>query len=219
MKNMMDIEPEQQEAASPCASRDCENLAQLRRSPGILILSGDRRILHLNQKGWELIQQMNQTQVTMASGLLPQTITDLCAGIEQLLNDQHPQLNAHRFEVSCVVEAALGPILLRGIGLPDGHGVGDDGDRMLIIMEEMNQSESAAPHIKDRFQLTEREYAVVKGLAKGWTNKEIANDLGITEPTVKAHISHIMQKTKCTTRTAIVAQLFHIGPPRSCGSA
>jgi DNA-binding NarL/FixJ family response regulator len=51
---------------------------------------------------------------------------------------------------------------------------------------------------------------VVQNLAKGWTNKEIAMELGISEPTVKAHIKNIMDKTKCTTRTAIVAQVLHL---------
>jgi len=49
---------------------------------------------------------------------------------------------------------------------------------------------------------------VIEHLAKGWTNKEIANALGITEQTVKEHIKHIMQKTKSTTRTGILAQVF-----------
>lgn len=210
MKSIMDVAAERQ-TTTPHTGHERDTLTQLRRSPGILILSGERKILHLNQRGWELIQQMNQAQRSMAAGLLPQTITELCSDIEHLLNDRHPQLNAHRFEVSRIVEVPLGTLLLRGIGLPDGRRTGEDTDRMLIIMEELSQSESTASHIKERFQLTEREYAVVKGLAKGWTNKEIANDLGITEPTVKVHISHIMQKTRCTTRTAIVAQLFTLG--------
>jgi len=58
-------------------------------------------------------------------------------------------------------------------------------------------------------QLTDREHDVVECLAKGWTNKEIAAELGITEPTIKAHIRNIMNKTKCSTRTGIVAQVLH----------
>jgi DNA-binding NarL/FixJ family response regulator len=78
----------------------------------------------------------------------------------------------------------------------------------LIIIEAVGRRETLALQAKERFQLTEREQTVVENLAKGWTNKEIATELGITEPTVKAHIKHIMEKTKCTTRTGIVAELF-----------
>ncbi|MCE7976493.1 MAG: DNA-binding response regulator, partial [Nitrospira sp. NTP1] len=43
---------------------------------------------------------------------------------------------------------------------------------------------------------------------KGWTNKEIANALNITEQTVKEHIKHIMRKTNSTTRTGVLVQIF-----------
>ena len=57
-------------------------------------------------------------------------------------------------------------------------------------------------------QLTNREQSVVENLAKGWTNKEIANALHITEQTVKEHIKHIMRKTNSTTRTGVLVQVF-----------
>jgi len=75
-------------------------------------------------------------------------------------------------------------------------------------MEVMGRRERVAQQVQKRFHLTNREQTVVQTLAKGLTNKEIATALGITEPTVKAHIKHIMEKTKCTTRTGIIAQVL-----------
>jgi len=75
-------------------------------------------------------------------------------------------------------------------------------------MEVMGRRERVAQQVQKRFNLTNREQTVVQTLAKGLTNKEIATALGITEPTVKAHIKHIMEKTKCTTRTGIIAQVL-----------
>jgi DNA-binding NarL/FixJ family response regulator len=80
--------------------------------------------------------------------------------------------------------------------------------RVLIILEPIARRQTIAGQGKDRFQLTHREQHVVENLAKGWTNKEIACALGITEPTVKVHMKHIMEKTKCTTRTGVLAQLM-----------
>ena len=51
---------------------------------------------------------------------------------------------------------------------------------------------------------------VVQNLLKGWTNKEIANELGVTEQTIKEHIKHIMAKTKTTTRTGILVQVIRL---------
>ena len=81
--------------------------------------------------------------------------------------------------------------------------------RVLIMMETVARRDTSIQDAKERFQLTEREHSIVQRLAKGWTNKEIAAELKISEPTVKAHIRHIMDKTKCTTRTGIVAQVLN----------
>jgi DNA-binding NarL/FixJ family response regulator len=65
-----------------------------------------------------------------------------------------------------------------------------------------------ALHLNEAFRLRDREQMVVHTLAMGSTNKEIASELSITVPTVKAHIKHIMDKTKCSTRTGILAQIL-----------
>jgi DNA-binding NarL/FixJ family response regulator len=50
-------------------------------------------------------------------------------------------------------------------------------------------------------QLTKREGEVLKQLALGLTNKEIAHSLGISYETVKEHVQHILQKLVVTDRT------------------
>jgi DNA-binding NarL/FixJ family response regulator len=59
----------------------------------------------------------------------------------------------------------------------------------------------------EQFQLSHRETMVIQDLLKGWTNKEIAEELHITEQTVKEHVKHIMEKTNTTTRTGILSTL------------
>jgi DNA-binding NarL/FixJ family response regulator len=63
-------------------------------------------------------------------------------------------------------------------------------------------------HEPDVEQLTEREFEVLQQLVKGSRNKEIANQLFITERTVKFHTSIIFQKLGVTNRSeAITAAL------------
>jgi DNA-binding NarL/FixJ family response regulator len=49
--------------------------------------------------------------------------------------------------------------------------------------------------------LTARERDVLAGLAKGYPNRQIAADLGITERTARTHVSNILAKLGLTSRT------------------
>ena len=48
--------------------------------------------------------------------------------------------------------------------------------------------------------ISPREQETLCGLAKGWTNSEIAAELGVAESTVKAHIQNIFKKAGLRTR-------------------
>jgi DNA-binding NarL/FixJ family response regulator len=61
-----------------------------------------------------------------------------------------------------------------------------------------------AEHISDE-SLTEREVEVLREIAGGNRNRDIAEKLFITEETVKVHIKHIMEKLSANDRTQAVA--------------
>jgi DNA-binding NarL/FixJ family response regulator len=55
-----------------------------------------------------------------------------------------------------------------------------------------------------RVQLTPREMATLRLMADGKANKEIANELEISERTVKTHLAHLFEKLGVTSRTEAV---------------
>jgi NarL family two-component system response regulator LiaR len=63
-------------------------------------------------------------------------------------------------------------------------------------------------------QLTPRETDVLKGLAQGRSNREIAKTLSVSEETVKSHVSSILAKLGLADRTqaAIFALQHHLVP-------
>jgi DNA-binding NarL/FixJ family response regulator len=59
--------------------------------------------------------------------------------------------------------------------------------------------------------LTERETEVLRLLAKGRSNKEIAHDLTIGEKTVKTHVSNVLSKLGVPSRTQAALYAVRIG--------
>jgi two-component system, NarL family, nitrate/nitrite response regulator NarP len=54
-------------------------------------------------------------------------------------------------------------------------------------------------------QLTKRERALLESLAKGLTNRELARDFGISDNTVKFHLSNLFEKLGVSNRTKAIA--------------
>ena len=68
------------------------------------------------------------------------------------------------------------------------------GDQALQVEDELSE------------EITSRETDVLRMLAEGLVNKDIAARLGISEHTVKFHISSILDKLGASTRTEAVTQ-------------
>ena len=185
-----------------------ENIAEQRSGPGLMVLTPQLQTLHMNRQAVELCRELAQgaSGASAAAGL-PRPVHDLATDIRSMLQIKTEAKDWEQLQVRRLIGDTRRAVLLRGFGLPD-HG-GLEHARIMIIMEEIGRrQESSTEEAKARFNLTDREESVVQQLAKGWTNKEIALALGITEQTVKEHIKHIMQKTKTTTRTGILVQIL-----------
>jgi len=59
--------------------------------------------------------------------------------------------------------------------------------------------------------LTERETEILRLMAGGYSNKEIANSLNVAEGTVKNHVSNILSKLGVRDRTRAVLKAFENG--------
>lgn len=57
-------------------------------------------------------------------------------------------------------------------------------------------------------QLTRRERGLLEGLAKGQTNRELAQELAISENTVKFHLSNLFEKLGVNNRTKAIARYY-----------
>jgi DNA-binding NarL/FixJ family response regulator len=64
-------------------------------------------------------------------------------------------------------------------------------------------------------RLTSREQEVLALIARGFSNKRIARELGIAEKTVKTHVGHVLAKLGVTDRTQAAVHAVRMGLDRS----
>jgi DNA-binding NarL/FixJ family response regulator len=57
-------------------------------------------------------------------------------------------------------------------------------------------------------KLTNREKQVLEYILKGYSNKEIAQELFISQDTAKAHVSSILYKTNTQDRLKLILKLL-----------
>jgi DNA-binding NarL/FixJ family response regulator len=60
-------------------------------------------------------------------------------------------------------------------------------------------------------QLTERELEVVRLVVRGMSNAEIANEVAVSEATVKTHLTNVLRKLDLRDRTQLVVRAYKAG--------
>lgn len=71
-------------------------------------------------------------------------------------------------------------------------------------LDNQASASSARPVHKPAYPLTERELEVLMCAKRGWTNKQIGAQLGISDRTVQVHLQAIYHKLGVTNRTEAV---------------
>lgn len=98
-----------------------------------------------------------------------------------------------------VIRDAVKTVLAGGVYTPEGTELGSEGDPEISDVIRRLQS------------LTPQQTRVLGMLAEGKLNKQIAYELQVSEATVKAHVSAVLQKLGVDSRTQAVIMLSRIG--------
>ncbi len=201
-----------------------ERIAEKRSIPGVLSFTASMQLLYMNSVAEELCQELLRTRQgngetlkgnggtlegngDHSNGVLPCEVEELCHALQKEMGNHADATDGDGVQLRRVIGEANFAVLLRGFIIP---GPEDDQEiRFLILMEKLGRrTQVPTREAKRHFHLTDREHEIVKHVADGRTNKEIAEALEISGHTVKGHIKHILRKTNSTTRTGILAQVL-----------
>ena len=192
--------------------KQSQNLPQ-HAATGIILFNSTGQLLFMNNEAQSLIRQLQPPSTREnGTGLIPEEIHTIIRDlIGRLMQCDHPK-DCESLQVERLCFASNQRLLLRGLCIPDEPLARNS--RFLVIMEKLNQQKLECPdaNIQQRYHLTEREQMVIIYLMLGFTNKEIANRMNLSEYTVKEHLKRIMHKTKTTTRTGLLARMIFPTP-------
>lgn len=180
--------------------------------PGVLVFTTSIQLRYRDQRARELCEQINRYEnLQTASGVLPSAVTNLADEIRRLLRIRTESKDWEQFQIRRVAGSPDRPVLLCGFGLTDANMW---QSKIVLVMQETGPAfwhKRVLDRSKEKFQLTPRETDILQHLLKGWTNKEIATAMKMSEQTVKEHMKHLSAKTGITTRTGIVMKAVLCG--------
>ncbi|MEK3966219.1 MULTISPECIES: response regulator [Paenibacillus] len=79
------------------------------------------------------------------------------------------------------------------------------------VISAREQQKASAPIHKEVSLLSDKETQILQSVAQGFKSKEIAFDLGISERTVKAHLTNVYNKLGVDSRSQAVAAALERG--------
>ena len=111
---------------------------------------------------------------------------------------------------NAVILSAVNLVLSGGVYIPAEllQGTSEDEFDMLKNLETISENQDVRENIKI---LSPRQIDVLKLIAQGKSNKQIAFELGLTEGTVKLHVTAILKVLNVYNRTGAVAAANQLG--------
>lgn len=183
---------------------------------GLLAISGKARVVWEARNGEEALAFIAQQPVNAVLADIRMPVMDGISLVKKLRsnNNRTPVLMLTTFDdaelFSQSLKAGANGFLLKDISLEkliSSLETIADGSTFLAeadMLQDYQQRKSA-------IELSDREQQILRLLAGGFSNKEIARAIFLAEGTVRNHVSNILAKLDCRDRTQAVLKAINDG--------
>jgi len=173
---------------------DIAEIIKQRSTPGILIFDQKPTLIYSNKEALRLISDLPD---------LYETVWTVCSQMNAAGGILEPC-----DETKCTVyqSSSSSPFSIRTfmLGEPDNNHRG----RILVLIEKvMKKREINVKKAGIKFLISKRELEVLTLICEGLTNRDISDELFISEQTVKDHVRHIMRKVGVKSRSSLMRAL------------
>ena len=176
-------------------------LASKRTGPGIFLFSQECHLLFANKQALQFNQRLSEAgRCQTGQGLIAPSIIKFSEEVSASLRLKPEPKDWETYKLERIAFAQPHSLLLRGIEISRIRSV-------LILIETMREQQHAEPGFRSAVHLTERQRTVLSCLARGMTNKEIANQIGLSEHTVRDPMKLLMRRAGTSTRTGLLARI------------
>lgn len=185
------------------------DLIRKRQSPGILIIDRNGQLRYSNQEVLVLLPNLLETdREGNPQANIPAEILRICTVAKgTTAADENDLPQDITTDCSLMVGGKEQVFSLRAFTVGGIGSNREDGYIMVLIERVVEKHTYNFEKVQNDHHLSAREMDVIKSLAQGLSNKEIAEKLYISEHTVKDHLKNIMAKMQVSSRNEILVAL------------
>ncbi len=169
-------------------------------SNGILILNEKLRPVFVNKKAKEFFTILKKNGISHGEEFLPKEIREDCSELLYFFKGG---------EIIPLPKNRIIPYSPQNYFLFRSQIIHQDFHTecqalLMVSIEELGVPKIDEKNLQEAYSLTQRETEIVKGIAEGLKNSEIADRLFISEMTVKKHIQNIFEKIGVKNRASLI---------------
>ncbi|MFQ5427457.1 MAG: helix-turn-helix transcriptional regulator [Thermodesulfobacteriota bacterium] len=191
------------------------DIIKKRALAGVMILNACKELIYVNEEAKKILQKLmevDEADNSRSEGsfvCVPEDILSICDELMTHVENQKVECKEDKqhFIYKNIVNNEE-DYFLRAIPIHRISGV-EAAPHIMVTVERFSTRLTAdIKKVGTRFELTKRETQVLKGVARGMSNRDVSRVLFISEHTVKDHVRNIMHKMGVNNRSHLICRIF-----------